>query len=68
MPPGVLLQGVFRHAKEERMRNPDFVDKLEGHAAAVQALLATLLSDDARPDETARPATKTEARLGRDAV
>ena len=38
------------------MRDRDFVERLEGHAAAVQALLAALLSEETRPDETARPA------------
>ena len=37
------------------MRDRDFLEKLEGHAAAVQALLGELLSDAARPGETARP-------------
>lgn len=37
------------------MRERDFLEKLEGHAIAVQALLGALLSDDARPDETVRP-------------
>ncbi|MBX9457074.1 MAG: polyprenyl synthetase family protein [Rhizobium sp.] len=37
------------------MRERDFLDRLEGHADAVQALLGALLSGDARPDETVRP-------------
>jgi farnesyl diphosphate synthase len=37
------------------MRDREFLEKLEGHAAAVQALLGELLSDAARPAETARP-------------
>jgi farnesyl diphosphate synthase len=37
------------------MRDREFLEKLEGHAAAVQALLGDLLSDAARPAETARP-------------
>jgi farnesyl diphosphate synthase len=37
------------------MRDRDFVERLEGHATAVQALLGALLSDDARPGETTRP-------------
>lgn len=39
------------------MQDWEFADRLESHAVAVQALLAALLSDDVRPDETARPAT-----------
>jgi farnesyl diphosphate synthase len=38
------------------MRDRDFLEKLENHAAAVQALLDELLSDHARPGETVRPA------------
>lgn len=56
MPLHGLLQGPFAHAKEPLMLNRDFVERLEGHAAAVQMLLGTLLSDEARPDEAARPA------------
>lgn len=37
------------------MRNDDFLARLGDHAAAVQALLAELLSDRPLPDETARP-------------
>ena len=37
------------------MRHTEFLDRLEGHAAAVQAVLAELLSDEPRADETARP-------------
>jgi farnesyl diphosphate synthase len=51
----VLLQGRLGHAKEQPMRDREFLEKLEGHAAAVQALLGDLLSDAARPAETARP-------------
>ena len=38
------------------MRDRDFLEKLEGHAAAVQALLGALLSDEALSGETVRPA------------
>jgi farnesyl diphosphate synthase len=50
-----LLQGRFLHAKEQPMRDREFLEKLESHAAAVQTLLGALLSDEARPDETVRP-------------
>src|SRR5687768_16203215 len=50
-----LLQGRLCHAKEQPMRDTEFLEKLESHAAAVQALLGDLLSDAARPTETARP-------------
>jgi farnesyl diphosphate synthase len=50
-----LLQGLLRHVKEPLMRDTEFLDRLEGHAAAVQALLDALLSDATRADETARP-------------
>ena len=37
------------------MRDREFLEKLESHAAAVQALLGDALSDDPRPGETVRP-------------
>ena len=37
------------------MGETEFLDRLGRHAAAVQALLERLLSEDPRPDETARP-------------
>jgi farnesyl diphosphate synthase len=49
------LQGRLRHAKEQAMRDRDFLEKLESHAAVVQALLGELLSGHPRPGETARP-------------
>jgi farnesyl diphosphate synthase len=43
------------------MQDQDFFDRLEAHASAVQALLDSLLSDAARPDETTRPANLVAA-------
>ena len=37
------------------MRESEFLERLEGHAAAVQALLGDLLSGHPRADETVRP-------------
>lgn len=51
----VRLQGRLGHAKEQPMRDREFLEKLEEHAAAVQAVLAVLLSGEARQDETVRP-------------
>jgi farnesyl diphosphate synthase len=49
------LQADFGHAKERRMREEVFLEKLGQHGAAVQALLGELLSGDARQSETIRP-------------
>jgi farnesyl diphosphate synthase len=51
----VRLQGPLCHAKEQPMREREFLERLEGHAAAVQALLGELLSDQPRADEIVRP-------------
>jgi farnesyl diphosphate synthase len=49
------LQADFGHAKERRMREEVFLEKLGQHGAAVQALLDELLSNEARRSETIRP-------------
>jgi farnesyl diphosphate synthase len=49
------LQADFGHAKERRMREEVFLERLGQHGAAVQALLGELLSSDPRPGETVRP-------------
>jgi farnesyl diphosphate synthase len=49
------LQADFGHAKERRMREEVFLERLGQHGAAVQVLLGELLSGDARDGETIRP-------------